>query len=80
MTLSAYVALLTIGGQDANLALGVLAGVLASASPSACFNAALVVRLKVPAIIATLATGYVLATATLLCEPIHSRVRRQPRS
>ena len=29
-------------------------------------NAALVVRLRVPAIIATLATGYVLATATLL--------------
>jgi ribose transport system permease protein len=66
VTLSAYVALLTIGGRDANLVWGVLAafglGLIVG-----CVNAALVVRLRVPAIIATLATGYVLATATLLC-------------
>jgi ribose transport system permease protein len=66
VTLSAYVALLTIGGRDANLPRGLLVafglGLIVG-----CFNAALVVRLRVPAIIATLATGYVLATATLLC-------------
>ena len=52
-------------GQDANLALGVLVAVGVGLAVG-LFNAALVVRLKVPAIIATLATGYVLATATLL--------------
>lgn len=66
VTLSAYVALLTIGGQNANLVWGVLAAVGLGLIVG-CLNAALVLRLKVPAIIATLATGYVLATATLLC-------------
>jgi ribose transport system permease protein len=66
VTLSAYVALLTIGGRDADLLWGILAA-LGLGLVVGCFNAALVVRLKVPAIIATLATGYVLATATLLC-------------
>jgi ribose transport system permease protein len=65
LTLSAYIALLTVRGQDANLALGVLVA-LGVGLTVGVFNAALVVRLKVPAIIATLATGYVLATATLL--------------
>jgi ribose transport system permease protein len=66
VTLSAYVALLTVGGRDANLLWGVLA-TLGLGLVVGCANAALVVRLKIPAIIATLATGYVLATATLLC-------------
>jgi ribose transport system permease protein len=65
VTLSAYVALLTVGGRDVNLGWGVLValglGLLVGG-----VNAALVVRLRIPAIIATLATGYVLATATLL--------------
>ena len=65
LTLNAYIALLTVRGQDANLALGVLVA-LGLGLAVGLFNAALVVRLKVPAIIATLATGYVLATATLL--------------
>lgn len=65
VTLSAYVALLTVRGQDANLPLG-LAVAVALGLLVGLFNAALVVRVKVPAIIATLATGYVLATATLL--------------
>ena len=65
LTLNAYIALLTVRGQDANLALGVLVA-LGVGLAVGLFNAALVVRLKVPAIIATLATGYVLATATLL--------------
>jgi ribose transport system permease protein len=65
MTLSAYVALIVIGGHDsrvlpgvgATLALGLLVGAI---------NAALVLVARIPAIIATLATGYVLATASLL--------------
>jgi ribose transport system permease protein len=65
VTLSAYVALLTVQGQDANLAFGVFVA-LCLGIVVGLFNAALVVRLRVPAIIATLATGYILATATLL--------------
>ena len=65
VTLSAYVALLTVRGQDANLAWGVVVA-LGLGIVVGLLNAALVVRLRVPAIIATLATGYVLATATLL--------------
>jgi ribose transport system permease protein len=65
VTLSAYVALLTVRGQDANLAWGVVVA-LGLGLVVGLLNAALVVRLRVPAIIATLATGYVLATATLL--------------
>ena len=65
ITLSAYIALLTVRGQDANLAWGVLIA-LGLELVVGLLNAALVVRLRVPAIIATMATGYVLATATLL--------------
>jgi ribose transport system permease protein len=65
MTLSAYVALIVIGGHDSRLALGVAAtfglGLLVGA-----INAALVLLARIPAIIATLATGYILATASLL--------------
>ncbi|MBZ9739029.1 MULTISPECIES: ABC transporter permease [unclassified Mesorhizobium] len=65
ITLSAFVALLTIKGQDANLAIGVGAAILLGLAVGA-LNSLLVVGLNIPAIIATLATGYVLATATLL--------------
>ena len=65
ITLSAFVALLTIKGQDANLAIGVAATVLLGLAVG-LLNSLLVVGLGIPAIIATLATGYVLATATLL--------------
>lgn len=65
ITLNAYLALITIGGSDANLALGIPAA-LALGLAVGAFNALLVVGLRIPAIIATLATGYVLATATLL--------------
>jgi ribose transport system permease protein len=65
MTLSAYVALIVIGGHDSRLFLGVVVtfglGLLVGA-----INAALVLLARIPAIIATLATGYVLATASLL--------------
>ena len=65
MTLSAYVALIVIGGHDSRLVLGVVVtfglGLFVGA-----INAALVLLARIPAIIATLATGYVLATASLL--------------
>jgi ribose transport system permease protein len=57
--------LLTVGGRDANLGWGVLVALFLGPLVGVV-NAALVVRVRVPAIIATLATGYVLATATLL--------------
>ncbi|TPJ35344.1 ABC transporter permease [Mesorhizobium sp. B2-6-5] len=65
ITLSAFVALVTIKGQDANLAIGVGAAILLGLAIGG-LNSLLVVGLNIPAIIATLATGYVLATATLL--------------
>lgn len=65
VTLSAYVALLTIRGSDASLLIGVPVAIALGLVVGA-FNATLVVLLRVPAIIATLATGYVLATATQL--------------
>src|ERR1700735_1255673 len=65
MTLSAYVALIVVGGHDTRHFLGVIAtlglGLLVGA-----VNASLVLLARIPAIIATLATGYVLATASLL--------------
>ena len=66
VTLSAYVALLTIRGQDANLPLG-LPRRARPRPRGRLLDAALAVRLRIPAIIATLARGDVLATATLLC-------------
>lgn len=65
LTLNAYVALITIRGMDENLWFGIPIA-LGIGFAVGAFNAALVVALRVPAIIATLATGYVLATATLL--------------
>jgi ribose transport system permease protein len=65
ITLNAYIALIVIRGDDHNLLTGLaVAAVLGLVIGSA--NAVLVVTLRIPAIIATLATGYVLATATLL--------------
>ncbi len=65
LTLNAYVALLTIRGEDANLWIGLPVALLIGLGVG-LINALLVVALRIPAIIATLATGYVLATATLL--------------
>ncbi len=65
MTLSAYIALIVIGGHDSRILLG-LGATLALGLIVGAVNAALVVAARIPAIIATLATGYVLATASLL--------------
>jgi len=65
MTLSAYLALIVVGGRDAMVLPG-LAAALALGLLVGAVNAWLVVAARIPAIIATLATGYVLASATLL--------------
>ena len=65
MTLSAYLALLVIGGDDGMVGPG-LAVTLALGVGIGLVNAFLVIAIRIPAIIATLATGYILATATLL--------------
>lgn len=61
MTLSAYLALILIRGDDALLLPGLLA-ILAVGVVVGLVNAALVVLFGIPAIIASLATGYILAT------------------
>jgi ribose transport system permease protein len=65
MTLSAYLALIVVGGHDSRLFLGIVA-TLALGVVVGALNAVLVLLARIPAIIATLATGYVLATASLL--------------
>jgi len=65
MTLSAFIALIVIGGHDSRILLG-MAATLALGIIVGAANAALVLATRIPAIIATLATGYVLATASLL--------------
>jgi ribose transport system permease protein len=65
MTLSAYCALIVIGGHDDRVFFGLVA-TLALGLAVGAVNAALVIVARIPAIIATLATGYVLATASLL--------------
>lgn len=65
LTLNAYLALLTVRGHDDRLLLG-MAVALGVGLAVGLINAGLVVKLRIPAIIATLASGYVLATATLL--------------
>jgi len=65
IALSAFVSLIIIGGSDGRIVLGLLA-VLGIGLVVGTANAVLVVLFRIPAMIATLATGYVLATATLM--------------
>lgn len=65
ITLSAFATVTASGGTDRGLWLAVPA-VAALGGLTGLVNAALVVILRIPAIIATLATGYMLATLTLL--------------
>ncbi|MBS7539129.1 ABC transporter permease [Ancylobacter lacus] len=65
LTLSAYASIIVTAGQDARLPLA-LAAVLGIAAATGAVNALLVVVFRIPAIIATLATGYVLATGTVI--------------
>ena len=64
LTLSAYVSTILIQGHDSRLWMGVLAA-LAIGLLVGAVNAVLVLAFRIPAIIATLATGYILATAAL---------------
>jgi ribose transport system permease protein len=64
ITLNAYIGLLVVHGQNGRLLLGVAACVCIGLVVGAA-NAVLVVLCRIPAMIATLASGYVLATATL---------------
>ncbi|MCW6508843.1 ABC transporter permease [Lichenifustis flavocetrariae] len=65
LTLSAYASLIVVEGQNGRLLLG-FATVLGIGLLIGSANAVLVCLFRIPAIIATLASGYVLATATLL--------------
>jgi ribose transport system permease protein len=65
MTVSAFVTLILSQGTNAGLLLA-LPAVLAVGLATGAANAFLVVKLRIPAIIATLAVGYVLDSATLI--------------
>lgn len=65
ITLSAFLTMNLVRGRDVALLWG-LPTVLFLGLMVGAINALLVLRLRIPAIIATLATGYVLATGTLL--------------
>ncbi len=65
ITLSAFATMILSGGSNAGL-LVALPAVLLVGLVVGAVNALLILRLRVPAIIATLAVGYVLDTATLL--------------
>ncbi len=65
MTVSAFVSLILSQGTNAGLLLA-LPAVLAIGLATGAANAFLVVKLRIPAIIATLAVGYVLDSATLI--------------
>lgn len=71
IALSAYVGLIAVAGQDSRVILGV-AAVLGIGLVVGGLNAFLVVRCRIPAIIATLATGYILASATLQANRVMS--------
>jgi len=65
ITLSAFATMTLSGGTDAGLVLA-LPAILLIGLFTGAVNAWLILRLRIPAIIATLAVGYVLDTATLL--------------
>ena len=65
VTLSAYITVVVSDGTDSGL-LPAASVVIATALLIGVLNAVLVLLVRIPAMIATLATGYILATATLL--------------
>lgn len=65
VTLAAYLATTVSEGQNSRLVL-VLAAVVLCGLLVGTLNAAMVIVLRIPAMIATLASGYILATATLI--------------
>jgi len=65
VTLAAYVSVMTSDGTNAGFAL-TLAAVLAIGLGVGIFNAFLVLVVRIPAMIATLASGYILATGVMI--------------
>lgn len=65
LTQSAFLALVVVQGQDARIWLGALAAIGLGLGVG-LINAGLVILLRIPAIIATLATGYILASVALM--------------
>jgi ribose transport system permease protein len=65
MTLGGFLTTILVGPSDA-MALPGLAAVAAMGAAVGALNALLVLRARVPAMVATMGTGYVLATASLL--------------
>jgi len=70
LTQSAFLALVVIKGDDGLIWLGVLVAVVLGAGVG-LVNAALVTWLRIPAIIATLASGYILASAALMTNAVN---------
>jgi ribose transport system permease protein len=77
ITLSAFLSMNVVNGSDAMLPAG-LACVVAAGLLVGAANAFLVLALRIPAMIATLATGYVLATAVLLANRTFSTYQVSP--
>jgi ribose transport system permease protein len=77
ITVSAYVSISLISGADARVPLGLLA-TLGMGLLIGGFNAFLIVRLRVPAIVATLATGYIVATFVLLANDRSAVITTSP--
>jgi ribose transport system permease protein len=70
LTQSAFLALVVVKGDDGLIWLGVLAAVALGVGVG-LVNAALVIWLRIPAIIATLATGYILASSALMTNAVN---------
>ena len=77
ITVSAFATAILVSGSDLNLLFGVPV-VLAIGLAVGAVNALLVLRFRVPAIIATLAIGYVLATVTLLANRLFTAFHVSP--
>jgi ribose transport system permease protein len=77
ITLNAYIGLIVVDGQNGRLLLGLAVCICIGLTVGAA-NAVLVVLCRIPAMIATLASGYVLATATLYVNRFQERAGVAP--
>ncbi|PND27410.1 MULTISPECIES: ABC transporter permease [Sinorhizobium] len=77
VTLSAYISVVMSGGTDAGLP-AATGAVLGTALAIGLVNAGLVVLMRIPAMIATLATGYILASLTLVVNAMVTRMGTPP--
>ncbi|MBP0438279.1 ABC transporter permease [Tianweitania sediminis] len=77
VTLAAYLSVMTANGTDAGFLLS-LAIVLSGGIAIGLFNALLVLGLRIPAMIATLASGYILATGVMIVNAQINTFSRPP--